>query len=98
MEDRGDHGVADDNPSADDLGGVDVSGNCDEAEHARGPECQGTATGLAPIADDDGIADGDSDGLDDDSGPSVNSGPGSVSSGSGSSGGGSSGPGSGHGY
>ncbi len=90
-------GVADDNPSADDLSDVDISGNCDEAEHAADPECQGIAAGTTTADDDHGVDDDggfdDDDAFEDNSGPSVNSGPGSVSSGSGSSGEGSSGHG-----
>jgi hypothetical protein len=56
----------------------DVSGNCDEAEHANDPECPGGST---------------RGGEDDGSGSGGNSGPGSGSSGSGSSGSGSSGSG-----
>ncbi|HXV34233.1 MAG TPA: hypothetical protein VD769_09505 [Gaiellaceae bacterium] len=51
----------------------DVSGPCDEAEHANDPRC----TGAAPADDDRGDR-GDGDGRDDD-----NSGPGSQSSGPG---------------
>jgi hypothetical protein len=47
----------------------DISGPCDEAEHANDPRCTGAAVG-----DDD-------DAVEDNSGPSMNSGPGSVSSG-----------------
>jgi hypothetical protein len=49
--------------------GVDISGPCDEAEHANDPRC----TGAIPVGDDDRV---------DNSGPgSLNSGPGSVNSG-----------------
>lgn len=40
--------VVDDNPSASDLGGVDISGPCDEAEHANDPRCGGSG-----VASDD---------------------------------------------
>ena len=76
--------------------GEDVSGNCDEAEHANDVACGGT--GVAPVepGDDNGgeLEPGDDHGGE--SGPSANSGPGSVDSGgpSESSGHGSSGSGS----
>jgi hypothetical protein len=57
--------IDDPSPSSDDPGD-DVSGNCDEAEHAGDPECQGVAPG-----DDDPVDD-------DNSGPNENSGPGNA--------------------
>ncbi len=72
--------------------GEDISGPCDEAEHANDPRCTGTPpTGGAPVDDDDDVA-GDDDDVPapgpaptprvDNSGPgSMNSGPGSVNSG-----------------
>ena len=67
--------TAEDNPErvGDDAGqaGVDISGPCDEAEHANDPRCTGAAVG------DDGRHGGDDDGADDNSGPgSASSGPG----------------------
>ncbi len=53
--------------------GVDISGNCDEPEHFGDAECQGVAAGAA--AEDHG----DDDAFEDSSGPSANSGPGSIS-------------------
>ena len=74
--------------------GEDISGPCDEAEHANDPRCAGTTTPPAgdDVADDDGADEvGDDDGQVpapapaprvDNSGPgSMNSGPGSVNSG-----------------
>ena len=73
--------------------GEDISGPCDEAEHANDPRCAGTTTPPAgdDVADDDGADDvGDDDQVPapapaprvDNSGPgSMNSGPGSVNSG-----------------
>ena len=59
------------------VSGVDVSGPCDEAEHAGDPRCTGAAT---VVGDDDDFGEAE-----DNSGPgSVNSGPGSVNSGPGS--------------
>jgi hypothetical protein len=67
----------------DPVGVVDISGPCDEAEHANDPECAGaTAPGTQQGADDNRDEDGrDHDGRNDDdrddnSGPSENSGPG----------------------
>jgi hypothetical protein len=58
--------------------GVDISGPCDEAEHANDPRCAGQPT-TAPQVDDNPGADDDRV---DNSGPgSENSGPGSVNSG-----------------
>jgi hypothetical protein len=79
-----------DDDVVEDDGGVieDISGPCDEAEHAADPECAGVATAAA-VGDDDGFDD--------------NSGPGSTSSGPGGPGeldddsGDSSGPGGGEG-
>jgi hypothetical protein len=62
--DRGDR-RADDAPA-----GVDVSGPCDEAEHANDPRC----TGVAPRVEDDNRHDR----LDDHGGDVDNSGPGSF--------------------
>ena len=82
-------------PKPDNAGGVDISGPCDEAEHANDPRCAGTttppATGGDPVDDDAGEDVGDDDGPApapaprvDNSGPgSMNSGPGSVNSGPG---------------
>ena len=42
---------------------LDLSGPCDEPEHAADPECQGPPTSAAPVVDDD------ADELDDSSGP-----------------------------
>ncbi len=62
--------------------GVDISGPCDEAEHANDPRCTGEApagsSGPGPGREDDG----DHDGRSGSSGPD-NSGPGSLSSGHG---------------
>src|SRR5215210_4974682 len=56
-----------DDDGVDDDAGEDISGPCDEAEHANDPECTGSP--VTPPADD-GV---------DNSGPgSINSGPGSV--------------------
>lgn len=61
---------------------VDISGPCDEAEHANDPRCTGEApagsSGPGPGREDDG----DHDGRSGSSGPD-NSGPGSLSSGHG---------------
>ena len=61
--------------------GIDVSGPCDEAEHANDPRC----TGVEDDRDDDnsGPGRGDDDHGDDDRGDDDNSGPGSHSSGPG---------------
>ena len=60
--------------------GVDISGPCDEAEHANDPRCIATPN-TAPQGDDNPGAD-DNGGRVDNSGPgSQNSGPGSVNSG-----------------
>jgi hypothetical protein len=79
--DRGRHGGGADDPAGhdrfDDHGnddavaepGEDISGTCDEAEHASDPRCTGAAVGVVDEA------------VEDNSGPSMNSGPGSVSSG-----------------
>jgi hypothetical protein len=68
--------TAEDNPDRvreDIARGEDVSGPCDEAEHATDPRCTGV------VADDHG---GREDRGDDNSGPgSLNSGPGSLNSG-----------------
>jgi hypothetical protein len=62
---------------ADDVG-EDISGPCDEAEHANDPQCTGT-TPTTPPADDD-----DAGEVEDNSGPSANSGPGNADDDSGS--------------
>ena len=85
-------------PKQEDVGGgvreagEDISGPCDEAEHANDPRCAGTPpTGGAPVDDDDDVV-GDDDDVTvpepaptprvDNSGPgSMNSGPGSMNSG-----------------
>ena len=78
--------------SPSDDGPFDISGNCDEPEHFNDLGCQGVAPGVGNDVDDenhdnddaDGIRDDDIDGVDDDgvvddnSGPSANSGPGTV--------------------
>lgn len=51
---------------------VDISGPCDEAEHANDPRC----TGAGVVDDNSGPGNGDA-GQEDNSGPSENSGPGS---------------------
>jgi hypothetical protein len=94
-------GAADETPSppGDGEGGVDVSGPCDEPEHADDPECagegrgggnQGPGGGETPEGDNSGPGSGDGDDDDggDSSGPGSgdNSGSGSDNSGSGSSG------------
>jgi hypothetical protein len=58
----------------DDEGAEDISGPCDEAEHANDPRC----TGVAPQTDDRGHDEEDDDGDDHgrNRGPSGNSGPG----------------------
>ena len=65
--------------------GVDISGPCDEAEHANDPRCTGDApagrSGPGP-GRDDGDDDREDDGRSGPSGPD-NSGPGSLSSGHG---------------
>jgi hypothetical protein len=59
--------------NGDDDGGDDISGPCDEAEHANDPACAGTSTTFGDNDDnDDGVSS-------DNSGPgSMNSGPGST--------------------
>ena len=52
--------------------GEDISGPCDEAEHANDPRCTGVPA--APRIDDDNVA--DDRGHDDNRGPDDNSGPG----------------------
>jgi len=100
-DDRGrgrDH--AEDDSVADNQG-EDISGPCDEAEHANDPSCTGAGAG---VEDQGEVEDQD----DDNSGPSANSGPGSShddndhsghgggdDSGQGSDDGGNSGPGGG---
>jgi hypothetical protein len=74
VEDNPKRERADDDPQ----NGVDISGPCDEAEHANDPRCTGQPT-TAPQGDDNPGADEDRV---DNSGPgSQNSGPGSVNSG-----------------
>jgi hypothetical protein len=88
-----DQGPAEVKPSATPTGGrEDVSGNCDEAEHADDPECatgssgSGTSgSGTSGTSGDDRSGSDDSSGSNSGSGSS-NSGSGSGSSGSGSSG------------
>jgi hypothetical protein len=41
------------------TGAVDVSGPCDEAEHANDPRCTGASTGVAPKVEDENRADDD---------------------------------------
>jgi hypothetical protein len=68
--------VRDDN----DAQGEDISGPCDEAEHANDPRCTGTPAN--PPAGDDNPGQDDNPARADNSGPgSMNSGPGSVHSG-----------------
>src|SRR6187551_2907477 len=57
----------------------DVSGPCDEAEHANDPRCTGQST--APQGDDNPGADVNDDRVDNSGPGSQNSGPGSVNSG-----------------
>jgi len=82
-DDRGrdhpeDDGVAVAPPVGDDVP-LDISGNCDEAEHAADPECQGVSLSGGEVDDDHGFD--DDDGFDDSSGhgggDDDNSGPGS---------------------
>jgi hypothetical protein len=63
--------------SSDDPSG-DVSGNCDEAEHADDPECQGVTSDLKDDGEDEADDDGVENADEDNSGPSENSGTGSV--------------------
>src|SRR6185295_16470625 len=58
------------------TGGVDVKGNCDEAEHANDPEC----VGVNPVLEDNHEND-DQDEVNDDDDQGDNSGPGSENSG-----------------
>jgi hypothetical protein len=53
---------------------VDISGPCDEAEHANDPRCTG---GAAAAGDNSGPGNGNTEGRDN-SGPSENSGPGNA--------------------
>jgi hypothetical protein len=66
--------------------GVDVSGPCDEAEHANDPRCTGQPTTAPRVDDNPGAHDNggrvdDNPGADDNGGRVDNSGPGSVNSG-----------------
>ncbi len=55
----------------------EVRGNCDEAEHANDPACQGGS--MAGMDDNSGPGDDDADEIgDDSSGPSENEGPGNM--------------------
>ena len=67
-DDRGRDHAEDDAVADDDDQGEDISGPCDEAEHANDPRCTGAGAG-----DDDQGENEDGD----NSGPSANSGPGS---------------------
>ena len=74
--------TVEDNPNRvrddDNAQGEDISGPCDEAEHANDPRCTGQAT---PPADDNPGQDDDAARVDNSGPGSMNSGPGSVHSG-----------------
>jgi hypothetical protein len=73
--------TVEDNPNRvrddDNAQGEDISGPCDEAEHANDPRCNGQAT---PPADDNPGQDDDAGRVDNSVPGSLNSGPGSVHS------------------
>ena len=75
--------TVEDNPNPvrddDNAQGEDISGPCDEAEHANDPRCTGTPAN--PPADDNPGQDDDAARVDNSGPGSLNSGPGSVHSG-----------------
>ena len=72
--------TAEDNPTRgradDDEAGVDISGPCDEAEHANDPRCSGAPSGRVDNSGSGSVNSGHDDDADDDHGDDDHSGPG----------------------